>query len=99
MASVRSFSPAGIFEQDDMQNWQECTQTCKGVVARRYPMNFQMGLGHGESHEGIPGLVSESKTETNQLYFYRHWATVMTAADWPEIQRPVFAEKKKRASR
>ena len=76
--SIRDFSPGGIFEQDDMQNWQECTQTCKGVVARRHPMNLQMGLGNGKyNHNEIPGLVSDKKSETNQLYFYRHWARVM----------------------
>ena len=29
-----------------MDNWQECTQTCRGVVSRRVPVNNQMGLGH-----------------------------------------------------
>ena len=86
--SVWGFSPAGIFEQDDMQNWQECTQTCRGVVARRYPMNLQLGLGHGGPSEELPGLVSESASETNQLYFYRHWAKVMSARDWGEILSP-----------
>ena len=28
------FSPSGTFEQDDMDNWQECTRTCRGVVTR-----------------------------------------------------------------
>jgi 3-phenylpropionate/trans-cinnamate dioxygenase alpha subunit len=98
MASMRSFSPAGTFEQDDMQNWQECTQTCRGVVARRYPMNFQMGLGHGEEREGAPGLVSESKSETNQLYFYRHWARVMNAGGWEEILPPLSLANQKRRS-
>ncbi len=34
LAAVRGFSPSGTFEQDDMDNWQECTRTCRGVVAR-----------------------------------------------------------------
>ena len=29
-----------------MENWQECTRTCQGVVTRRYPLNYQMGIGH-----------------------------------------------------
>ena len=45
LAGVRGFSPSGTFEQDDMDNWQECTQTCRGVVSRRLPVNNQMGLG------------------------------------------------------
>src|SRR5580704_5109181 len=29
LAGIRGFSPAGTFEQDDMDNWQECTRTCR----------------------------------------------------------------------
>jgi 3-phenylpropionate/trans-cinnamate dioxygenase alpha subunit len=91
--SLRDFSPAGIFEQDDMQNWQECTQTSRGVVACRYPANLQMGLGNGEYGKDIPGLVSDKKSDTNQLYFYRQWAKVMSAKSWDEIERDVSARK------
>src|SRR5438067_13844625 len=35
VAGVRVFGPSGTFEQDDMDNWQGCTQTARGVVARR----------------------------------------------------------------
>ncbi len=34
LAGVRGFSPSGTFEQDDMDNWQECTRTCRGVVSQ-----------------------------------------------------------------
>ena len=44
--AVWGFGPSGTFEQDDMDNWQECTQTSRGVVARRQMLNYQMGLGH-----------------------------------------------------
>ena len=44
LAGVRGFSPSGTFEQDDMDNWQACTQTCRGVVSRRYHLNYEMGL-------------------------------------------------------
>ena len=30
LASIRGFGPSGTFEQDDMDNWQECTQTWPG---------------------------------------------------------------------
>jgi hypothetical protein len=33
VAGVRVFGPSGTFEQDDMDNWQECTRTCRGGVA------------------------------------------------------------------
>jgi hypothetical protein len=43
LSGVRGFSPSGTFEQDDMDNWQECTQTCRGVASRRMPINNQIG--------------------------------------------------------
>jgi hypothetical protein len=92
--TVRDFSPAGIFEQDDMQNWQECTQTARGVVARRYSMNFQMGLGNGErGRQPVPGLVSDKKSETNQLRFYGRWADLMVAAEWSELMAAASRRK------
>src|SRR5499426_1213917 len=51
LAGVRGFSPSGTFEQDDMDNWQECTHTCRGIASRRHPLNMQMGLGH-EGYNG-----------------------------------------------
>ncbi len=35
LAGARVLRPGGTFEQDDMDNWQGCTQTGRGVVARR----------------------------------------------------------------
>src|SRR6266436_4352464 len=53
LAGIRGFSPSGTFEQDDMDNWQECTQTCRGVMARRMPVNTQMGMGHERFDAGL----------------------------------------------
>ena len=38
IATIQSFSPSGVLEQDDMDNWQECTQTARGVVSKRYSL-------------------------------------------------------------
>ena len=51
LAGARVFGPAGTFEQDDLDNWQGCTQTGRGPVARRYPLNYEMGLGREEFDE------------------------------------------------
>ena len=42
VAALQGFGPSGTFEQDDMDNWQACTETGRGVVSRRYPLNIQM---------------------------------------------------------
>ena len=80
LASIRGFSPSGTLEQDDMDNWQECTQTCRGVVSRRLSLNMQMGLGHERFDEGLQGWASDHRlSESNQRAFYNHWAQMMGA--------------------
>ena len=86
LAGVRGFSPAGTFEQDDMDNWQECTSTCRGVVSRRAVLNTQMGLGHERFDESLNAWASDFRmSESNHRQFYRRWARLMDAASWAEV--------------
>jgi 3-phenylpropionate/trans-cinnamate dioxygenase subunit alpha len=86
LSGVRGFSPAGTFEQDDMDNWQECTQTCRGVVARRMPINNQMGLRHERFDAVLGAWASDSGfSESNHREFYRRWAELMDAASWRDL--------------
>jgi 3-phenylpropionate/trans-cinnamate dioxygenase subunit alpha len=83
LSGVRGFSPSGTFEQDDMDNWQECTQTCRGAVARRMALNTQMGLGRERFDEGLGAVASDFRmSESNHRQFYSRWAQVMAADDW-----------------
>jgi 3-phenylpropionate/trans-cinnamate dioxygenase alpha subunit len=85
LAGVRGFSPSGTFEQDDMDNWQECTLTCRGVVSRRMELNNQMGLGHERYDEGLRATASDLRiSESNHRQFYRRWARLMAADSWAE---------------
>ncbi len=87
LAGVRVFGPAGVFEQDDMDNWQACTQTGRGVVARRHPLNYEMGLGHERYDDDLKAWASEYRfSESNQRQFYQRWAQLMTAEKWAEIK-------------
>ena len=86
LAGVRGFSPSGTFEQDDMDNWQECTQTCRGVVSRRVPLNTQMGLGHDRFDPDLEAWASDYRlSENNHRHFYRRWAQLMAATSWTEV--------------
>ena len=77
---LRGFGPSGTFEQDDMDNWQECTHTCRGVVSRRYDLNMQMGLGHEQYRPDLGGWASDFRlSESNHRHFYRRWAELMEA--------------------
>src|SRR6266853_5512861 len=86
LAGVRGFSPSGTFEQDDMDNWQECTRTCRGVMARKMPLNTQMGLGHELFDPELGGVASEYlMSESNDRQFYRRWAERIAAKDWADL--------------
>lgn len=86
LSGVRGLGPSGTFEQDDMDNWQECTITARGNVTRRYPMNVQMGLGHESFDNELQGLTSDFKySESNLRAFYTRWAELMDAQDWSEL--------------
>ncbi|HJU16168.1 MAG TPA: aromatic ring-hydroxylating dioxygenase subunit alpha, partial [Stellaceae bacterium] len=79
LAGIRGFSPSGTFEQDDMDNWQECTRTCRGFVARQMPLNTQMGLGHERFDPQLGAWASDFRmSESNHRHFYRRWAQLMT---------------------
>lgn len=86
LGSLRSFGPAGTFEQDDIDNWQECTQTARGVVSRRYQLNMQMGQGQERFDEDLKAWTSGfCVSESNQRHFYERWAQMMAAEDWAQL--------------
>ena len=87
LAGVRVFGPSGTFEQDDMDNWQECTQTGRGVVARRALLNYEMGLGHEHFDTDLQAWASDYRySESNHREFYRRWAQLMAARNWAEVK-------------
>jgi nitrite reductase/ring-hydroxylating ferredoxin subunit len=86
LAGVRVFGPSGTFEQDDMDNWQGCTQTGRGVVARRCALNYEMGLGHERFDVELGALASDYRySESNHRGFYRRWAELMTGRSWAKL--------------
>jgi phenylpropionate dioxygenase-like ring-hydroxylating dioxygenase large terminal subunit len=83
------FGPAGLLEQDDGENWDQSSRGTRGVVARRYPLNYQMNLGRGEptiSDEGV-AYIDANMTEHAQLWTWRAWAEWMDAESWPALKR------------
>jgi phenylpropionate dioxygenase-like ring-hydroxylating dioxygenase large terminal subunit len=76
---IQTFGPAGNFEQDDILNWQQCTETARGAVARRYPQNIQAGLTDD------PAADIGRKLGTRLRDLYTRWAVMMEAADWSAV--------------
>ena len=86
LAGMRGFSPSGIFEQDDMDNWQECTRACRGAVSRRAFWNTQMGLGHEGFDPELNAWASDFRmSESDHRQFYRRWAQLMEADRWAQV--------------
>src|SRR3954463_6368409 len=86
LAGVRVFGPSGTFEQDDMDNWQGCTQTARGAVSRSLDLSYGMGLGHERFDPEFGGVASAYRySESNHRGFYRHWARLMAGERWAEL--------------
>ncbi|WP_459548610.1 aromatic ring-hydroxylating oxygenase subunit alpha [Nocardia sp. X0981] len=82
-AYVRTFGPSGTFEQDDTENWEDCTLVNSGKIAQRYNLHHGMGLdlqpdptfpGPGQAYPGSYG-------ERTQLAFYGEWLRWLTEHD------------------
>ncbi len=79
------FSPTGVFEQDDMDNWIQVTGAARSVIGRRYPANYQMSLSEETVDSDLRGRLASRWSDSNQLSLYMHWAKVLEAKNWSEI--------------
>lgn len=91
-ASAFTFSPGGVFEMDDTENWESATRANRGVVTRRQTLYYGLGIGSEDGPDELPGKVhSPMFNDRNQLAFYRRWADLMSAKSWRDM-RPLAAE-------
>jgi 3-phenylpropionate/trans-cinnamate dioxygenase subunit alpha len=74
-----AFNATGMFEQDDGENWSQCTEAARGFIARQHDFNYQMGLGHEETMELHPGRRGGGApyTELGQRGFYKYYRDLM----------------------
>jgi len=84
---MRYSGPAGMTEQDDMENWNYATSGSRGVIAKRYPYNYQQSLGTAlpPGSGPVAGNVSLQVSEENPRQFYRRWRDYMNGADWATL--------------
>ncbi len=95
---MRYSGPAGMTEQDDMENWNYATAASKGTIARRYPYNYEMGLGQAYGTYEIPGVATDRIAEQNARGFYQRWAALMQAKSSNQLP-PNGHLQQKRAAR
>jgi phenylpropionate dioxygenase-like ring-hydroxylating dioxygenase large terminal subunit len=82
---MRYSGPAGMTEQDDMENWLYATRASMGTVARRYPFNYQQSMNATKFGDPIPGEVSLQISEHIARGFYRAWSSYMQGAPWDDL--------------
>ena len=98
---MRYGGPAGLTESDDMENWNYAHKASKGVIARRYPYDYSMGLQreqmghplfekHGLPQNGVltekPGGTQRAPSEQNQRGAYDFWVQLMQAESWDDLR-------------
>ena len=72
-----TFSPTGTHEQDDVHNWSQIQKTLRGVIARRYPFNYQLGLGHDSEYDDYPGTLTKAIHDFGARNFYRRYGELL----------------------
>jgi phenylpropionate dioxygenase-like ring-hydroxylating dioxygenase large terminal subunit len=82
---MRYAGPAGMTEQDDMENWNYATAGSRGVIAKRHPFNYQQSQNIHKINDPVPGMVSTQMTEENARQYYKCWASYMENKNWPDI--------------
>jgi ethylbenzene dioxygenase alpha subunit len=84
--AMMTFSPSGVFEMDDGENWEYATRANEGVVTRRQKLHYGLGLGSKIDHPELPGNVFRNQlNDANQRAFYERWAQLMSAETWAEV--------------
>ncbi|MBM3939971.1 MAG: Rieske 2Fe-2S domain-containing protein [SAR202 cluster bacterium] len=84
--SANNNGAAGMFEQDDIDNWRQVTESSKSPIARKTRQNLSMGVGHLNGDTKEAGQVSERYiSENNQRNFYVRWQQFMNADSWGDI--------------
>ncbi len=85
---MREFGPAGLLELDDGENWEQSGLGAKGVVTRRHPLNYAMGLGHDKliEDEVNPPHIKTGINEHAQRWLFRSWSEWMAAESWSMLK-------------
>ena len=77
---------AGVFEQDDIDNWRQVTEASKSPIARKLRADISMGIKKSGPSEEWPGEHSDRYiSENNQRHFYQRWMEFMNADGWRDI--------------
>ncbi len=84
---MRTFSPSGILEMDDGENWEHATAANAGYVTRHQKLCYSMNPTKGEKIDlELPGTVTKGQlNDENQRLFFRRYMEFMEAEKWADI--------------
>ena len=78
---IRNFGMAGMFEQDDMENWGDITRSLSGTMARGLWLQYNMGMEvtPAKVWKGAGKAYSQPlPMDLNERIFYERWKKLMT---------------------
>jgi ethylbenzene dioxygenase alpha subunit len=71
---------------DDGENWENCTQTNRGVVTRREKLHYRCGISRRIEHPELPGIIYQGQyNDANQRNMYQRWLDLMNAESWKDV--------------
>jgi phenylpropionate dioxygenase-like ring-hydroxylating dioxygenase large terminal subunit len=87
--AFQKFGPAGLYEQEDGENWDQATSGASIDPLQDEDLNYAMGLGSGTFvNDGqSPSRIDSFVNEYGQMWFYRFWGDAMKAGTWDELRR------------
>lgn len=86
--SNRHFGPSGLFEQDDGENWVQCTIGVNDIRAINQPLHYGMSVGNGKFivDGSSPPRIESLINEHYQLWMYRAWSEFMSVSSWEQLK-------------
>jgi ethylbenzene dioxygenase alpha subunit len=95
--TMMTFSPSGVFEMDDGENFEFATRTNAGFIARQQHLHIGLGRDSRLTDTELPGNVFRNQVnEANQRAFYQRWHDLMKAPEWRDVvvrDAPALAEE------
>jgi len=82
---MRYSGPAGMTEQDDMENWLYASAASKGTIAKRLKLNYQQSMGAAKLNDPLPGLVATQMSEHMARGYYTRWRDYLEGRDWDHL--------------
>lgn len=93
---MMTFSPGGVFEMDDGENWEYSTRVNQGFVTRQQPLHYALGMETTDFERDLPGHIHKgSLNDANQRLFYTRWAEFMEHDNWADLQNAYTASPQK----